>query len=147
MTDWTVGDLSFDRWIADLEAVADAAGAGKFILLGISQGAATCAAYAAKHPDRVSRLVIYGGYVRGAAVRGRLSEAREFAAIAELARLGWGRDHSAFRDLFTSRFIPGATQEQVEWFSELCRTTTSPEIAGDLLERRSRMNATEHLST
>jgi pimeloyl-ACP methyl ester carboxylesterase/DNA-binding CsgD family transcriptional regulator len=145
MTDWTVGDLSFDRWVADLEAVADAAGTGKFILLGISQGAATCVAYAAKHPDRVSRLVIYGGYVRGAAVRGRSGEAREFAAIVELARLGWGRDHAAFRDLFTARFIPGATQEQVEWFSELCRKTTSPEIAGELLERRSRMDATEHL--
>jgi pimeloyl-ACP methyl ester carboxylesterase/DNA-binding CsgD family transcriptional regulator len=145
MTDRTVGDLSFDRWVADLEAVADAAGTGKFILLGISQGAATCVAYAAKHPDRVSRLVIYGGYVRGAAVRARPGEAREFAAMVELVRLGWGRDHSAFRNLFTSRFIPDATQEQVEWFSELCRTTTSPEIAGDLLEQRSRTDATEHL--
>jgi pimeloyl-ACP methyl ester carboxylesterase/DNA-binding CsgD family transcriptional regulator len=140
MTDWEVGDLSFDRWVADLEAVADAAEARQFVLLGISQGAATCVAYAAKHPERVSRLVLYGGYARGAAVRGTSAEAREFGAIVELARLGWGRDHAAFRHLFTSRFMPDATEQQVEWFSDLCRKTTSPEIAGELLERRSRLD-------
>jgi pimeloyl-ACP methyl ester carboxylesterase/DNA-binding CsgD family transcriptional regulator len=140
MTDWEVGDLSFDRWVADLEAVADAAEARQFVLLGISQGAATCVAYAAKHPERVSRLVLYGGYARGAAVRRTSAEAREFGAIVELARLGWGRDHAAFRHLFTSRFMPDATEQQVEWFSDLCRKTTSPEIAGELLERRSRLD-------
>jgi len=145
MTDWDVGDLSFDRWVTDLEAVADTTGARQFLLLGISQGAATCVAYAAQHPERVSGMVLYGGYARGAAVRGTASEAREFAAIVELARLGWGRDHPAFRHLFTSRFIPGATEQQVEWFSELCRKTTSPEIAGELLERRSRIDVTDLL--
>lgn len=140
MTDWAIGDLSFDRWVADLEAVADTIDQRQFMLLGISQGAATCVAYAAKHPERVSRLVLYGGYVRGAAVRGTPREAREFAAIVELARLGWGQDHPAFRHLFTSRFIPDATQEQIDWFSELCRKTTSPAIAGELLERRSRID-------
>jgi pimeloyl-ACP methyl ester carboxylesterase/DNA-binding CsgD family transcriptional regulator len=142
MTDWAIGDLSFDRWVADLEAVADASQSAKFVLLGISQGAATCVAYAVKHPERVSQLVLYGGYVRGAAVRGTPQQAREFAAIVELARLGWGREHPAFRDVFTSRFIPGASQEQIDWFSELCRKTTSPEIAGELLERRSRIDVT-----
>ena len=142
MTDWTIGDLSFDRWVEDLEAVVDASQARKFVLLGISQGAATCVAYAAKHPERVSQLVLYGGYVRGAAVRGTPQEAREFAAIVELARIGWGREHPAFRDVFTSRFMPGATQDQIDWFSELCRKTTSPAIAGELLERRSRIDVT-----
>jgi pimeloyl-ACP methyl ester carboxylesterase/DNA-binding CsgD family transcriptional regulator len=141
MTDWQVGDLSFDRWVADLEAVVDAADARRFVLLGISQGAATCVAYAAKHPERVSHLVIYGGYVRGAAVR-TPREAREFNAIVELARLGWGREHPAFRDVFTSRFMPNGTKEQTQWFSELCRKTTSPDIAGELLKRRSRVDAT-----
>ena len=78
MTNWEVDDLSFDRWVEDLEAVADAADARQFVLLGISHGAATCVAYAAKHPERVSRLVLYGGYARGAAVRGTSAEAREF---------------------------------------------------------------------
>jgi pimeloyl-ACP methyl ester carboxylesterase/DNA-binding CsgD family transcriptional regulator len=145
MTDWQVGDLSFDRWVEDLEAVADAAGTTRFVLLGISQGAATCVAYAARHPERVSHLVLYGGYTRGAAARGSAQEAREFAAIIELARLGWGRDHPAFRDVFTSRFMPDATDEQIAWFSELCRMTTSPGIAADLLERRSRVDVTAML--
>ena len=144
MTEWQVGDLSFDRWVADLEAVVAAAGTPRFALLGISQGAATCVAYAARHPERVSHLVLYGGYVRGAAVR-TPREAREFNAIVELARLGWGREHPAFRHLFTSRFIPNGTEEQIQWFSELCRKTTSPEIAGELLERRSRIDATRFL--
>ena len=137
MTNWEVDDLSFDRWVEDLEAVADAADARQFVLLGISQGAATCVAYAVKHPERVSRLVLYGGFARGAALRGTSAEAREFGAIVELARLGWGRDHPAFRDLFTSRYIPDGTKQQVEWFSDLCRKTTSPEIAGELLKTRS----------
>ena len=142
MTDWRVGDLSFDRWVEDLEAVVDRAAPSKFVLLGISQGAATCIAYAAKHPERISHLVLYGGYVRGAAVRGTSQQREEFAAITELARLGWGQEHSAFRDVFTSRFIPDATDAQVRWFSELCRHTTSPEIAADLLHRRSIVDAT-----
>jgi len=145
MTDWAIGDLSFERWVDDLEAVADASEARKFVLVGISQGAATCVAYAVRHPERVAQLVLYGGYVRGAAVRGTASEAREFAAIVELAKLGWGREDAAFRDVFTARFMPGATQQQINWFSELCRKTTSPEIAGELLERRSRINVTELL--
>ena len=140
MTDWRVGDLSFERWVEDLETVVDRAGVRKFVLLGISQGAATCIAYAARYPDRISHLVLYGGYARGAAVRGTPREAQEFGALVNLARIGWGREHSAFRDVFTSRFIPGATPTQVAWFSELCRTTTSPEIAADLLERRSRVD-------
>ena len=145
MTDWRVGDLSFDRWVDDLDAVADAANARKFVLLGISQGAATCVAYAVRHPERVSRMVLYGGYVRGAAVRGTAEDAREFAALVDLARLGWGRDHAAFRRVFTSRFIPDANEQQIDWFSELCRKTTSPEIAGELLERRSRIDVTHLL--
>ena len=47
-----------------------------------------------------------------------------------------GRHYPAFRHLFTSRFMPDATEQQVEWFSDLCRKTTSPEIAGELLETK-----------
>ena len=142
MTDWRVGDLSFERWVEDLDAVVERAGVRQFVLLGISQGAATCIAYAARYPERISHLVLYGGYARGAAVRGTPREAQEFGALVNLARIGWGREHSAFRDVFTSRFIPDATPAQVAWFSELCRTTTSPDIAADLLERRSRVDVT-----
>ena len=146
MTDWNVGDLSFARWVEDLEAVADAADVpGPFALLGISQGAATCIAYAVRHPERVSRLLLYGGYSRGLARRGDSDAEREYRAIIELARLSWGKDNPAFRQVFTSRFIPGATNEQMDWFNELCRKTTSPKIAAELLETRTRIDVADLL--
>lgn len=148
MTDWSVGDLSFGRWVDDLEAVVGAAAVAPepFVLLGISQGAATAVGYAARHPERVSRLVLYGGYVRGAARRGNAHSGREFAAITELARLGWGKQNPAFRQVFTSRFVPGATETQMDWFNELCRRTTSPDIAAELLAQRARIQVTDLLA-
>jgi pimeloyl-ACP methyl ester carboxylesterase/DNA-binding CsgD family transcriptional regulator len=141
MTDRKVGDLSFDRWVDDLEAVVEAARIEEPVaLLGISQGAAVCVAYAVKHPERVSRLVLYGGYARGVARRGDPGAAHEYEAIVELVRRGWGRDNPAFRQVFTSRFVPvGATSEQLEWFSELCRKTTSAEIAAELMQTRAQV--------
>ena len=146
MTDWNVGDLSFARWIEDLEALVAVADLQEpFALLGISQGSATCIAYAAKHPERVSRLVLYGGYARGTYNRGDPVKDRFYRALIEMTRLGWGKDNPAFRQIFTSRFIPGATDEQVGWFNELCRKTTSPEIAAQLLETRATINVVELL--
>jgi pimeloyl-ACP methyl ester carboxylesterase/DNA-binding CsgD family transcriptional regulator len=146
MTDWDVGDLSFDRWVEDLEAVSDAAAPGeRMILLGISQGAATCIAYAVRHPERVSHLILYGGYGRGIARRDDPDAVRVYKAIVELARLGWGTDNAAFRQVFTSRFIPEGTEEQLGWFNELCRKTTSPEKAGELLDQRAYLDVTDLL--
>ncbi len=140
MTDWNVCDISFERRVEDLEAVVAAADPREpFALLGISQGAATCVAYAVRHPERVSRLVLYGGYARGVFRRGDPDKERLYRAIIEMARLGWGKDNPAFRQIFTSRFIPGATEEQISWFNDLCRKTTSPEIAARLLESRGRI--------
>jgi pimeloyl-ACP methyl ester carboxylesterase/DNA-binding CsgD family transcriptional regulator len=137
MSDWNVDDLSPSRWVGDLEAVADAAfPEGAFPLFGVSQGVATSIAYAVKHPERVSRLILYGGYARGWALRDDSVAKREYEAIAALAALGWGRDNPAFRQVFTSRFIPGATSQQMDWFNELCKRTSSPEIAGNLLRAR-----------
>jgi pimeloyl-ACP methyl ester carboxylesterase/DNA-binding CsgD family transcriptional regulator len=146
MTDRSLGDLTFERWVEDLEAVVDAAGIeAPFTLLGISQGASVCVAYAARHPERVSRLLLYGAYARGWSRRGDESGAREYEAIVELVRRGWDRDNPAFRQVFTSRFIPGATSEQVEWFNELCRKTLTPEVAALLLERRSVIDVSDLL--
>ena len=146
MTDWNVGDLSFERWVEDLEAVVAASDPREsFTLLGISQGAATCLAYAVKHPERVSHLVLYGGYARGTFRRGDPDKERLYRALIDLTRLGWGKDNPAFRQIFTSRFIPGATDEQMEWFNDLCRKTTSPEIAAQLLESRATIDVTELL--
>ena len=115
---------------ADLEAVVDAAGLDRFALLGISQGCAVSIAYAVRHPERVSHLVLYGGFPLGWARRaGSAAEREQGAAMVTLVRLGWGQENPAFRQLFTSQFIPGGTKEQAEWFNELQRISSSPEDA------------------
>jgi pimeloyl-ACP methyl ester carboxylesterase len=133
--------LTLEHWLGDLEAVVDAAAIDRpFALLGISQGAAACVAYAVKHPQRVSKLVLYGGYARGPYERGDEESARLYHAIADIARVGWANENPVFRQLFTSRFIPEATEPQVQWFNELARTTTTAEAAGALLDSRGRIN-------
>ncbi|HSD45516.1 MAG TPA: alpha/beta fold hydrolase [Pyrinomonadaceae bacterium] len=146
MTDWNVGDLSFERWVEDLEALVDVVNPQEpFALLGISQGAAPCIAYAVNHPERVSRMILYGAYARGTYQRGDPEKERLYRALIEMTLLGWGKDNPAFRQVFTSRFIPGATDEQVRWFNDLCRKTTSPEIAARLLETRANINVVDLL--
>ena len=147
MSDWNVGEVSLERWIQDLEAVIAAAAAPEpFALLGISSGAAVCVAYAARHPERVSHLLLYGGYARGWAHRGSPEGEREYNAIIDLVRAGWGRDNPSFRQVFTSRFIPGGTEEQIAWYNELCRKTTSGALAAELLLARAQVEVTDQLS-
>jgi pimeloyl-ACP methyl ester carboxylesterase len=128
MSDWDVDELSLDAWVSDLETVVTAAGIERFPLLGISQGCAVSIAYAARHPDRVSHLVLYGGFALGGKKRTPAEKERR-DAMATLMRLGWGADSPVFRQLFTGLFIPGGTQEQADFFNELQRRTTSPECA------------------
>ena len=146
MTDWNVGDLSIERWIDDLEAVIDASDTtGRFILLGISQGAAAAIGYAVRHPERVSHLILYGGYARGAFRRDDEDRAVMYRAMIDLVRLGWGSDNPTFRQVFTSRFIPKGTEQQLEWFNDLCKKTTNAEIAARLLESRAYVEVTDLL--
>jgi DNA-binding NarL/FixJ family response regulator len=104
---------------------------------------ATSIAFAVKHRERVSQLILYGGYALGWALRGDPAGKREYEAIIALAALGWGKDNPAFRQVFTSRFIPGATSEQMDWFNELCRRTSSPAIAAELLQARANVDVKE----
>jgi len=135
MSDWRVGDLSCDRWIEDLEDVIGAAGIDEpMLLFGVSQGAAVAVDYAARYPKRVSGLVLHGGYAVGARGRDDGEFARAYAAMQDLVRIGWNKDNPIFRQLFTSRFIPEGTDEQIGWFNDLCRRTTTPENAYRLLE-------------
>ncbi|HJQ71115.1 MAG TPA: alpha/beta fold hydrolase [Blastocatellia bacterium] len=146
MTDRNVGDLSLERWVEDVEEIVRAADPQEpFALLGISQGAAICVAYAVRHPERVSKLVLYGGYARGPFRRGDPDRESFYRAMIDLVRLGWGSDNPTFRQVFTSRFIPGGTDEQIGWFNDLCRKTTSPEIAARLLESRTTIDVTAML--
>lgn len=122
--------LSIDALVADLEAVVDAAGLKRFPLLGSSQGSAVSIAYAVRHPERVSCLVLLGGFARGAMRRDPTPEqVREAKLLVELVEIGWGRDTPVFRQVFTSLFIPGGTPEQVRWFNELQRLSASPQQA------------------
>jgi pimeloyl-ACP methyl ester carboxylesterase/DNA-binding CsgD family transcriptional regulator len=146
MTQWQVPDVSLARWIDDLDAVAAASEPqGRMAVLGISQGAATSIGYAVRHPDRVSHLILYGGYATGWALRGDEDGLRRYRAIVELIRLGWGSENVAFRQVFTSRFVPDASAEQIEWFNDLCRRTTTPEIAAHLMLARSEIDVRELL--
>ncbi len=146
MSEWKSGDLSLDRWVADLETVIDVASPHEPVtLLGISQGAATCVMYAIRHPERVARMILYGGYARGSWRRGVTRSERESKAMVELTRLGWGKDNPTFRQVFTSRFIPGGSHEQIEWFNDLCRKTTSGEVAADLFEARAVVDISDRL--
>jgi pimeloyl-ACP methyl ester carboxylesterase len=130
LSDRDVPDVCFDDFVGDLETVIDAAGIERFALLGISQGCAVSVAYAVRHPDRVSHLVLFGGYAVGWKKRAR-SEAEKAAgeAMLTLVRLGWGQENPAFRQMFTSQFIPGATKEQADWFNEFQRISASAEDA------------------
>ena len=146
MTDPKVGNLTLERWVEDLEAVVEAANPQEpFALLGISQGGPICVAYAVKHPERVSHLLLYGAYARGAFQRGDPSKERFYRAMIDLVRLEWGSDNPTFRQVFTSRFIPGGTDEQLGWFNELCRKTIAPGTAAELLESRGTLDVTAML--
>jgi class 3 adenylate cyclase/pimeloyl-ACP methyl ester carboxylesterase len=128
LSDWDVPEISLEAWISDLETVVDAAALRRFPLLGFSQGCAVSISYAVRHPERVSRLVLYGGFALGRYKRSP-EEREQGKAMSTLMRMGWGTDDPGFRQLFTSRMMPDATKEQADAFNELQRLTASPECA------------------
>lgn len=130
LSDWEAGEFTFDDWVADLESVVEAVGLQRFPLIGVSQGGAVAIAYAARHPERVSRLVLCGGYARGRSVRAVGDDEQRAAALdLELARVGWGRDDPAFRQVFAAQFLPDGSRADWAAFDQLQRLTTSPENA------------------
>ena len=147
LSDWDVGDVSFDAWVKDMETVVDAAGLPRFPLLGMSQGCAVAIAYAAKHPDRVSHLILFGGFAVGSAKRPNVSAAdlERLAAMKTLMKLGWGSDEPTFRQIFTSQMMPTATREQANAFNELQRLSASPDCAVRYLDTVSQFDVRELL--
>lgn len=134
--------FGLERWLSDLETVVAAAGVERFALLGISQGAALAVAYAVRHPERVSHLVLYGGYARGRARRGE-AQREESELLVAMIRMGWSRPTTEFRRLFTSLFIPDGTPEQMAWYDEVQRTSTSAETAARIWEARAETDVSE----
>jgi pimeloyl-ACP methyl ester carboxylesterase/DNA-binding CsgD family transcriptional regulator len=144
LSDHDAGDVRFETWVRDLETVVDGAGLERFVLLGMSQGGPIAIEYAARHPERVSHLVLYGSYLRGRRYwDGAGDQAREADALVELIRLGWSRENPAFRQVFSSLFIPGATMEQIQQFNELQRRSTSAETAARIVAEIDRLDVTE----
>jgi pimeloyl-ACP methyl ester carboxylesterase len=129
LSDWDVKNVSFDAFLDDLESVVAAVGLQRFPLFGMSQGAAISVAFAVRHPERLTHLVLYGGFARGVRRRGGEDAIAQSDALLTLMRHGWGQDNPAFRQIFTTRFVPAGTAEQVQWFNDLQRRTTSPDNA------------------
>lgn len=143
LSDWNIPEASFESWVRDLEGVVEATAVDRFALLGISQGGPVAIEYTVRHPEKVTQLVLYGAYARGSLYRGRSREEHE--ALVTLTREGWGRDNPAYRQLFTSQFMPGATTEQMSWFNELQRISTTGVNAARVQEIGSNINVMERL--
>ncbi len=126
LSDRNVDDFSLDRWIDDVEAVVESAGLTRFPLVGLCQGGLVASAYAARHPDRVSQLVVFDSYPCGAYAKGvpeRLS--REARALSEMIEVGWGKESGAFREVFANLLVPEAPKEGLQWIGEMQRRSAS----------------------
>ena len=133
LSDWDVDEISFETFVADLETVVEALGLERFPLLGISQGAAVSIEYAARHPGRVSHLILFGGYPAGWRIDASDETIREREAVMTLTETGWGQDNPAYRQIFSSTFMPSATADELNWFNDFQRQTTSPANAARFL--------------
>jgi len=146
LSDWEVDDLSFEAFVRDLETVVDTLGLDRFPLLGISQGCAVSIEYAARHPERVSKLILLGGYAAGWRHIATPDEAEQREAVITLARTGWGQDNPVYRQIFSQTFIPSASAEELDWFNHFQRRTASPCNAVRFLEAFSRIDVRHRLA-
>ncbi|WP_328504354.1 alpha/beta fold hydrolase [Streptomyces sp. NBC_00457] len=144
LSDWVVPGFTFEGWVDDLETVVDAVGLDRFPLLGVSQGGAVAVAYAVRHPERVSRLILAGAYARGRQVRARTeTESAEAALDLDVARVGWIHQDPRFLRVFASQFLPDGTPEDWDEFTAFQRQTTSPSNGVRFLEEFARIDVSE----
>ncbi|NBC96402.1 MAG: alpha/beta fold hydrolase [Deinococcus-Thermus bacterium] len=130
----------------DLAAVADAAGLARFPIFAASQGVPVAVAYAARAPERVSALVLYGGYAQGRALRDAPEERERAEAILTIIRAGWGRGGGAFATAFASLYMPDASAEQLAHAAEMQLVSATPEAAAALRRAIDRFDVTERLA-
>lgn len=128
MSDWDVTDFSLEARYRDLEAIVAATGFERFAVLGVSGGSSVALAYAARHPERVTRLIL-NGTVCGRPVTFQGDALAEEETFRSMIRVGWAKEDPLFRRVFTRIFIPEANEEQMQWFDALQRLSTSPENA------------------
>ena len=147
LSDRNVAAVTLDDLVSDLESVVDAAGLQRFALFGASQGGAVSIAYAARHPERVTHLVLLDALSRGRLVRNPGdAERKMLAATVRLVLLGWGQDNAAFRQMFTTQFFPNASREQADAFNDLQRLSCTPEHARRLMLAFAQLDASASLA-
>lgn len=129
LSDREVADISFAGFERDLEAVIATLGLKRFVLLGLSQGAAAAISCAARHPQHVAGLILYGGYAQGRNRRGSPDDLAKAQTVLALMRQGWGQEDSAFMRAFSSLYLPNGTREQIRWFADMQRRATSGDLA------------------
>jgi pimeloyl-ACP methyl ester carboxylesterase len=134
LSDWRVADLSFDAFVADLECVVDAIGVERFPLIGISQGGAVSIEFAARHPERVSALILIGAYAAGWRLHPDPAFVSRREAEMTLVQHGWGDNSPAYRQIFSHTFLPQASVEDIDAFNEFQRQTTSAENAARFID-------------
>jgi pimeloyl-ACP methyl ester carboxylesterase/DNA-binding winged helix-turn-helix (wHTH) protein len=146
LSDSDMQEISFDACVRDIETVVDAAGLDKFVLFGESDGAAMSVAYAVKHPERVSKLILLNGYAQGAKIRGGNLDTAQVDASISLMRAGFGADNPMVRMMFSSLFIPHGTPEQIRWLQDLQTKSNSSENSIRKLEMSSQIDIVDLLS-
>jgi pimeloyl-ACP methyl ester carboxylesterase/DNA-binding CsgD family transcriptional regulator len=130
LSDRRVAEISFEAWVRDVETVAEAMRLERFAILGVSQGAGIAVAYAARHPERVSHLILYGGYADGWANRNLAGDEREkLSTLGKLIELGWSGADGSLRQVFAMQLMPHASAEQARALSELMHVSASTETA------------------
>ena len=143
-----IKNISFELWLSDLETVVNAAGLDRFILFGLSQGVAPAIAYASRHPERLSHLILYGGFARGLLHRDNPEKGKQAMELGcALIRDGWGNEEESHREFFTSQFIPDGTKEDHHALNELQRVACAPEIAERYFRTHCDYNVADLLAT
>jgi pimeloyl-ACP methyl ester carboxylesterase/DNA-binding winged helix-turn-helix (wHTH) protein len=128
LSDRDVGEISFATFELDLATVVDALHLRRYALLGVSQGAAIAIAHAARYPERITRMILHGGFALGRNKRSAKDVELAKAWVA-IMREAWEVDNSALLRIFSSVWLPGATAEQIKWYADLLRLSTSVENA------------------
>lgn len=144
LSDREVPEITIEKQVSDFESVVDAAGYERFAILGLSQGAGFAVAYAARHPERVTHLILCGGFVRGWAKRGYSAEQLERRAThTKLIELGWGTDDPSFRQVFSTEFMPDAPFEAIRAFNDFMPRTASPQVAAKIYSMNGQIDVQE----
>ncbi len=130
LSDWDAETCTFERFVDDLEAVFDAAGLKRAPILAISQGSAVAAAFAARRPDRVSAIVMIGGFPLGRAKRTSPKDVERALAMKQMMTAGWDDDYPSLRDLMAQIIVPSASQEARRQYAEDMSKMISPENMG-----------------